>query len=82
MHRRHVRPITTAQLARTTTPRLLTYRNRLLELEDNSATSDLGEQELNALDPHFLFFKSDARWKELYDAVKAELSQREHVPRQ
>jgi hypothetical protein len=79
--RRHVRPVTGVQLVRMTAPRLLAYRDRLLELEDDAATSDLYEHELKALDPDLLFLKSDPRWKGLYDAVKTELSKREHVPR-
>lgn len=79
--RRHVRPVSTLQLTRMTTSRLLAFRGRLLELEDDGATSDLDPRELLALDPDLLFFKSDVRWRVLYDAVKAELSQREHVPR-
>ena len=48
--RRHVRPVTGMQLVRMTAPRLLAYRNCLLELEDDAATSDLYEHELKALD--------------------------------
>jgi hypothetical protein len=80
MRRRHVRPVITAQLARMTTSRLLAFRDRLLALEDDGVTSDLEPRELKALDPDLLFFKSDGRWKALYDAVRGELSQREHVP--
>ena len=80
MDRRHVRPIPVERLSTLTTPRLLAYRDRLLSLEESVEASDIQfDWELHALNPELMYFKSDARWLELYAAVKAELSRREHV---
>jgi hypothetical protein len=80
-HSRAVRPLTVEDLEALTTPRLLAYRARLLELEDSRAGSDLNADELARLDPALLHFKDSPGWTELHGAVTAILSGREHVPR-
>lgn len=82
MEPRHVKPIPMERLAEMPTPRLLVYRDRLLGLEDTAVGSDWSEDELSRLNGDLLYFKDDSRWRELYDAVKKELSGREHVERQ
>jgi len=74
--RRHARPIEPKQLSVLTTPRLLAYRNRLLRLETSAELSDFAPTELMSCDPQLMYFKTDARWRPLYEAVLRELARR------
>ena len=70
------------KLTRLTTKQLLSLRDRLLRCEDSLAKSDVEPAAVSSeIDPATIRFKDDPRWSNLYNAVKAELSTREHVPR-
>jgi hypothetical protein len=47
-----------------------------LSLENSLATSDYSDT-ADALDPTFIWFKDDPRWKTLYDAILEELQQKQ-----
>ncbi len=76
---RSVRPIDEQLLTRLPAKRLLAYRNRLLSLEESPELSDWETFEIADLDPAFIWFKSDPRWRDLYDQVLYCLNQREHI---
>lgn len=70
------------ELAKLTTKQLLSLRDRLLRCEDSLAKSDVEPSAVSSeIDPATIRFKDDPRWTKLYNAVKAELSTREHVPK-
>ena len=70
------------KLAKLTTKQLLFLRDRLLRCEDSLAKSDVEPAAVSSeIEPATIRFKDDARWTKLYNAVKAELSTREHVPK-
>ncbi len=70
------------KLTKLTTKQLLSLRDRLLRCEDSLATSDVEPAAVSSeIDPATIRFKDDPRWTNLYNAVKAELSTREHVRR-
>ncbi len=79
--RRSVRPLDHGRLDSLTVNRLLAYRDKLLSLEDSAELSDLEPQEIQALDPTFIWFKADPRWRVLYDSVLQRLSGRGHTSR-
>jgi hypothetical protein len=71
-----------AVLTKLAAKRLLALRDRLLACEESLADSDVYPEDISSeIDPAKIRFKDDPRWVLLYDAVKAELSTREHVPR-
>ena len=53
-------------------------RDRLLRCEESLEQSDV--QDLAEIDPAVIRFRDDPRWAELYEATKAVLNTREHVP--
>jgi hypothetical protein len=62
--------------------RLLACRDELLKLEESVAKSDVqSDSELAAFDAARIYSKSDPRWLPLYQALKAELTRREHIQR-
>jgi hypothetical protein len=73
-----VTPVAPDALSSMPTRALLALRNRMLACEESLAASDATPDEL---DPDVIRFKDDPRWKPSYDAVKAVLATREHVPR-
>ena len=73
-----VPPIALDTLTTWPTKRLLALRDRLLRFEENLDVSDV--QDMSELDANVIRFKDDPRWKAHYDAVRALLSTREHVP--
>lgn len=73
---RHVRLVSTEQIAAMPTHRLLAYRNKLLGLEESRANSDWTAEELTMLESDLLYFKEDPRWHQLFQAIKDELSGR------
>jgi len=76
-----VTSISPSELAELATNQLLGLRDRLLACEDSPAHSDVTPAEAaSAIDPTTIRFKDDLRWIVLYEAVKAELATREHVP--
>jgi hypothetical protein len=77
-YKRELQPLPCATLSALTARQLLGLRNRLLRLEDSAKSSDRHAAEM---DPRLIQFKSDPRWSEAYDAVRAELSKREHLPK-
>ena len=76
---RSVRPIDEQLLSTLPTARLLAYRDRLLSLEEAPESSDCELAEIEGLDPVRVWFKSDVRWRKLYDQVLATLDEREDV---
>lgn len=74
-----VEPVDVALLPKWHTKRLLQLRNKLLRCEASLDASDV--EDLAELDASLIRFKDDPRWQPLYDAVRAQLSTREHVPR-
>jgi hypothetical protein len=73
---RYLRPLTSSQLATLSLQRLNAYRNKLLALEESPELSDWDADELAALDPGLLHFKSDARWGPLHAQVMRAIAQR------
>lgn len=73
-----VQPVAPDDLPSWPTKRLMGLRAGLLRCEDSLASSDV--QDLAEIDPSVIRFKEDPRWSALYDAVRAVLSTREHVP--
>ncbi len=73
-----VQPVDPDALSSWPTKRLMGLRQRLLRCEETLETSDV--QSDAELDPSVIRFKQDPRWSALYDAVRAVLSTREHVP--
>jgi hypothetical protein len=76
--RRSVRPLSSPEVERLTTPRLLAYRNALLNLQDDPASSDYDEADLASLDPELIHFKSDALWHTTYSSITRSLATRRH----
>jgi hypothetical protein len=74
-----VKPLDGELLSTLPAKRLLAYRDRLLSLEESPEESDCYEDEIRGLDPALIWFKSDSRWKDLYDQVRALLAKAEHV---
>lgn len=75
-----VKPESLDQLENFATKQLLGLRDRLLACESSLAESDPLPQDVETeIDPSRIRFKDDPRWVDLYQAVKAELSTREHV---
>ena len=75
-----VKVVAPAALTKLTTKRLLALRNRLLACEESFADSDvLPDDAASEIDPASIRFKDDPRWALLFNAVKAELSTREHA---
>lgn len=72
-----VTPVPIADLTDWPTKRLLALRDALLRCEDSFDCSDAHFDEI---DPARIRFKADPRWAELYDATRAALRAREHVP--
>jgi hypothetical protein len=71
-----------ALLTKLAAKRLLALRDRLLACEESLADSDVYPEDVaSEIDPTKIRFKDDPRWGLLYNAIKAELSTREHVPR-
>lgn len=59
-----------------TTARLLAYRDRLLTLEEGVELSDYNARELASCDPQLMYFKTDPRWRPLYESIREELARR------
>jgi hypothetical protein len=57
-----------------TVPRLLAYRKKALSLENSPEESDYTPDEIKKLDRRYIWFKSDARWKAVYDDILAALA--------
>jgi hypothetical protein len=78
--RRRVKPIDNVVIDKLSTKRLLAYRDRLLTLEESPELSDLESDEISSLDSTYIWFKSDPRWREIYDQVINTLGRRENIP--
>ena len=76
---RHVKPLDECVLRTLTAKRLIAYRNRLLSLEESPELSDCEPTEVASLDSQLIWFKSDTRWRTLYDQVLTVLSTRQNV---
>jgi hypothetical protein len=72
-----ISPIALETLADMPTKQLLGLRDRLLACEESLQASDADASEI---DVATIRFKDDPRWVALYNAVKATLATREHVP--
>lgn len=79
MAQRRLRPLPLVELAGLSTPRLLSYRSKLLALEESAASSDLDANEVSHLPAGFLYFKEDPAWHEQCAALNEVLSDREHI---
>ena len=66
---RRLRVLSVEQVSRLTEARLLAYRKKALSLENSPEKSDYAPEELRALNPSFIYFKSDARWQPAYDLI-------------
>jgi hypothetical protein len=71
---RRLKVLTTTRLSSLTEERLLSYRKKALSLEDSPEDSDYSTDEVNSLDPNYIWFKSDPRWKPAYDDILAALA--------
>jgi hypothetical protein len=70
-HRRVRKLLTQTELKRLTTPRVLAYKNRLMNVPEGPNWEEDNVERLN---------KADPKWKQAYADVKAVLASREHVP--
>lgn len=57
------------QLLRLTEARLLSYRKKALSLENSPEESDYSDLEIKSLDKTYIWFKSDFRWKRVYNDI-------------
>ncbi len=65
---RRIRPLTAEQLSHLTEARLLAFRKKALSLENSQEDSDYAN-EVDRLNPTFIYFKSDPRWQAAYDLI-------------
>lgn len=79
--RRRMKPLSMAELDLLSTARLLQYRQRLLALEGSFELSDFEAEELELLDPGFIYFKDTPEWVDLHTVLKQVLDEREHIDR-
>ena len=70
---RRLAPRTYDQLCRLTEARLLEYRRKALSLENSLEESDYASS-TEPLEIAYIWFKSDPRWKPLYDQILAALA--------
>ena len=66
---RRLKPLSSSELGRLTKDRLLSYRKKALSLENSPEMSDYDSKEISDLDSVYVWFKSDPRWKPLYDQI-------------
>jgi hypothetical protein len=71
---RRLKPLSSQELLRLSKSRLLSYRKKALSLENSPKKSDYDSDEIKKLDGTFIWFKSDPRWKPLYDEILLALS--------
>jgi hypothetical protein len=53
---------------------LLSYRKKALSLENSPEQSDYSSDDIKVLDKRYVWFKSDPRWKSVYEEVLAALA--------
>ena len=75
---RRLKILSTTDLLRLTEARLLAYRKKALSIENCPEDSDYFDTPREELDPTFIWFKSDPRWKVLYDQILHALAQVQH----
>lgn len=66
---RRLKPLSSEELRRLPKARLLSYRKKALSLENSPEKSDYDSDEVGALEKTYIWFKSDPRWKPLYDEI-------------
>lgn len=71
---RRLKILTPAQLRHLTKARLLAYRKKALSLENSPEESDYSPKDVAALDDSYIWFKSDPRWRPLYDRILSRLA--------
>ena len=79
---RRLRVLSAVELGHLTVSRLLAYRKKALSLENSPEASDYSPDEVRALDPSFIYFKSDPRWHPAYDLILQALAQAQSGARQ
>jgi hypothetical protein len=66
---RRLKPLSSEELLRLSKDRLLSYRKKALSLENSPEKSDYDSDDIKKLDKSCIWFKSDPRWKALYDEI-------------
>lgn len=61
--------LSSEQMLRLNEARLLSYRKKALSLENSPEDSDYDPIEVRNLDKAYIWFKSDPRWKSLYEQI-------------
>ena len=74
--RKRIGPLPEARLRGLTTPRLLAYQRRMLELRETRSTDGVWP---SWRPKDWIFSKDDPRWTELRALVRTILGEREHV---
>jgi len=77
MKRRHIKPMSIAELEALPTKRLLARLKQLLSCEESLSLSDTSDQPASARG----IFKDSPEWISAYEQLKAVLSKREHIPK-
>lgn len=67
--RRRLNVLTADQLQHLTEERLLAYRKKALSLANCPEDADYSPAEARLLDANYIWFKSDPRWKPVYDQI-------------
>lgn len=78
MKLRRLKILAAMDLLRLTEARLLAYRKKALSIENCVEDSEYSPNEVSKLDPTFIWFKSDPRWKIMYDQILHALTQVQH----
>jgi hypothetical protein len=74
---RRLKILTPDELVALSEARLLSYRKKVLSLENSPEESDYEPAEVAGLDLTYIWFKSDPRWNDVYQAVLQALSQKQ-----